>query len=229
MMARRAEQLPDNQQGHDAWSETWGDRALQDLGRLLVEYGLGEEQAALIVEQTWLFYSYIALPELQKRFPMGIAAKRSENRPAVYLYLTFDTREGSPGPELGAESFPAVKESFSELFAAPLAGLVEMHLEPFITSQRWFAHHALHNPAELEFKLMAYLAASELDLRYVGIFADDLKAELMTVMDSEVVPLWLETPNMIFGGRKPADLLDDPLDRQLRDVITRAKFNLPAA
>ena len=38
----------------DAWSEAWGDLALQDLGRRLDGYGAHAEQAAIVVEQTWL-------------------------------------------------------------------------------------------------------------------------------------------------------------------------------
>ncbi len=86
-MARRAEPHARDDPKHDAWSETWGDHALQDLGRWLVANGLEDESAALIVEQTWLFYSYVVLPTLQKRLPMGIAARHAETRPGIYLYL----------------------------------------------------------------------------------------------------------------------------------------------
>lgn len=226
-MARRAEPHRHDEPEGDVWSETWGDRALQDLGRRLVSYGLADEQAALIVEQTWLFYSYLALPELHERFPLGIAAKPPGSLPSIFFYLTFRSPADSPEQDPGSERFRVVQESFSREFAAPLASVVNLHLEAFPTSQLWFAHRALQEPAEFEFPLRVYTASHGLD--YVGVFVDDLEAELRTVMDPESVPAWLETPNVIFGGRKPAELLADPLDRQLRDVITRAKFNLSAA
>jgi hypothetical protein len=226
-LARRVEIDPHDEPEHDAWSEAWGDRALQALGRRLMSYGLDGEQAMLVVEQTWLFYSDLALPELHKRFPMGIASKQSENRPAVYLYLTFSTPEGSLGPDLGSETFHGVQERFANNVAAPLSDIVTMHLEPFPPSQTWLAYRALQELAGFEVMLRFYTAGRNLD--YVGVFVDNLEAELKMVMDPESVPLWLGTPNLMFGGRKPAELFDDPRDRQLRGVITRAKFNLPAS
>lgn len=225
-MARQVEPHPHHEPQHDAWSEAWGDRALQNLGRRLVSYGLDEEQAAVVVEQTWLFYSYVALPKLQKRFPMGIATKQTVNEPAVYLYLTFTTLEGPPGPELGAETFQALHQAFTEYLAEPLGDVVKTHLEPFPVSQAWHGYRALQYPADFEFNLMSYAAIHGLD--DAGVFVDDLQAELKTLMDPDTAALWLETPNLMFGGRKPAEFLDDPSDRQLRDVITRAKFNIPA-
>jgi hypothetical protein len=225
-MARRADIDPQNEPEHDAWSETWGDRALQDLGRWLVSNGLDDEQAALTVEQTWLFYSYVALPTLHERFPMGIAAKPTTNRPAVYFYLTFESSHAMRGQEPGVADLQAVQAKFARDLAAPLAKHVNVNLGPFHTNQWWLAQRALQDPREFEFMMRVYAASQGLD--YIGVFIDDLEAELRTLLDPEVVPLWLETPNVIFSGRRPAEYLDVPLDRQLRDVITRAKFNLPA-
>lgn len=212
---------------HDAWSEAWGDRALQELGRRLVSYGMKEEQAALIVEQAWLFYSYVALPELRERFPMGIATKPPEGPPSVYFSLIFRSPADSPDEDPTHERFRVLQESFARDFAAPLADVVSLHLEAFPMRQGWIASRQMRVPADFEYELRQYTKNYNLD--YVGVFVDDLEAELRTMMDPESVPLWLKTPNAIFGGRKPAELLADPLDRQLRDVITRAKFNLPAA
>lgn len=226
-MARQAQIEPRSEPEHDAWSEAWGDRALQELGRRLVSYGMEEEQAALTVEQTWLFYSYVALPELRERFPMGIATRPPDSLPSVFFYLTFWSPEESPDPDPTHERFRVVQEVFSRDFVAPLAGVVSLHLQAFPTSQGRFAHRALPRPAALELVLRKYTASHGLD--YVGVFVDDLAAELRTMMDPESVPRWLETPNLFFNGRRPAEFLDDPLDRHLRGVITRAKFNLPAA
>lgn len=221
-MAQRAEFDPLGELERDAWSEAWGDPALQELGRRLVSYGIGEEQAALIVEQTWLFYSYVALPTLEKRLPMGIATKAGGNRPIICLFLGFS----DPGPGFGPEEFGRLHHAFTRDYAGPMTDQATIRLEPFRTSSelvRW----ALGALEHLEQSVRQYAAHEQLD--YIGLFVDDLEAELRTIMDPEAVPRWLETPNVYFFGRKPVDLLADPLDRQLRDAITRAKFNLPAA
>lgn len=212
---------------HDAWSRAWGDLALQELGRRLVSYGMEEEQAALTVEQTWLFYSYVALPRLGERLPMGIATKPPESSPAVFFYLPVSSSADSPEHDSADERFREVREAFSRDFAAPLADVVSLHLEAFPTRKGNSAHRASQRPAALELVLRNYTASHGLD--YVGVFVDDLAAELRTMMDPESVLRWLETPNVYFYGRKPAEFLEDPLDRELRGVITRAKFNLPAA
>lgn len=226
-MARRAEIVSHREPGRDAWSDAWGDPALQDLGRRLVSYGVTEEQAALIVEQTWLFYSYVVLPGLRERFPMGIASVAAEGPPSVFFFLTFRFPVDSSESSLEVERFRAVKDAFSRDFAAPLADSVSLHLKAFPTSDRWTAQRAMQNVEAFEFMMLVHAASQNLD--YVGVFIDDLEAELRTVMDPESVPFWLETPNSLFSGQKPAEFLDDPLDPQLRGVITRAKFNLPAA
>jgi hypothetical protein len=226
-MARQAEIDPHSELEHDAWSEAWGDRALQELGRRLVSYGMEEEHAALTVEQTWLFYSYVALPELRERFPMGIATKPSESLPSVFYYLTYRFPADLPDENPTHERFQVVQESFSRDFAAPLANVVSLHLERFPIREKYFDNMWLRHPRQFEFPMLTYAASHGLD--HVGVFVDDLEAELRTIMDPKSVPLWPETPNSLFIGRKPAEFLDDPLDQQLRGVITRAKFNLPAA
>lgn len=225
-MARRVASLLDSEPHHDAWSETWGDRALQNLGRWLMANGLDGEQAALTVEQTWLFYSYVALPTLKVRSPMGIAARAAEDRPTVHLYLGLPPQEIGIEHVLSTENFTNLQEAFGRDFAAPLADWVTLRLEFIRTPvELTFWHHRFSD--RLDNRLSAYSALQQ--LVYIGLFLDDLEAELRTIMDPEFVPVWLSTPNLLFSGRAPAEFLDDPLDRQLRGVITRAKFNLPAA
>lgn len=226
-MAQRAAPHREGEPEGDAWSNTWGDQALQELGRRLESYGIAEEQAALIVEQTWLFYSYVALPELRERVPMGIASAPATSLPSVYFYLPFRWPENAPEQEPGDDRFWLVQQRFSTEFAAPLAECINLRLEQFPASERWSAQHSLQNVEALELRMQMYARANKLD--YVGLFVDDLVAELGTVMDPESVPRWLDTPNSLFSWRRPAEFLDHPLDRRLRGVITRAKFNLPAA
>ena len=221
-MARQAVIDPQSEPEHDAWSRAWGDPVLQELGRRLVSYGMDEEQAALIVEQTWLFYSYVALPTLKSRLPMGIATKSSGNRPVICFYLGFSV----PGHDFGSEESAELQQAFTRDIATPLTDQVTMRLEPLQTQTellRW----VLGGLGYLEQRVREIADQQQLD--YIGLFVDDLEAELRTIMDPESIPRWLETPNVYFFGRKPAELLADPLDRQLRDAITRAKFNLPAA
>lgn len=225
-MAQRAKPYSESEPEDDAWSATWGDRALQNLGRRLESYGIAEEQAALIVEQTWLFYSYVALPTLQKRLPMGIATDSGEIRPVIWYFIGFSAHETSSGQISGTENLVSLQETFARDFAAPLADQIAMRLEPFRTPTERLAWE-LGSPKRLEALFCQYAASQQLDC--VGLFIDDLEAELRTIMAPELVPLWLDTPNKLFSWRRPAEYLDDPLDRQLRGVITRAKFNLPAA
>jgi hypothetical protein len=203
-----------------------GDRALQNLGRWLMANGLDGEQAALTVEQTWLFYSYVALPALQRRWPMGIAARTAENRPVVYLYIAPRARDIDLEHVVNSENFAKLQEAFARDFATPLADWVTMRLESFWTPVE-LMYWAFSLLDSLEKRFRAYATLQHLD--YIGVFVDDLEAELRTIMEPDVVQLWLDTPNFLFDGRRPAEFLDDPLDRQLRGVITRAKFNLPAA
>ncbi|MDQ3411185.1 MAG: hypothetical protein M3509_03615 [Chloroflexota bacterium] len=91
-MARHYKQPPAPASDHDVWNNTWGDPALQALGRYLVAHDLTEEQAALTVEPVWLFYSYIALPMLRDRLPMGIAAQPAATGLVIYFFLPNDAR-----------------------------------------------------------------------------------------------------------------------------------------
>jgi len=226
-LARRAEINSQHEPEHDVWSDAWGDRALQALGRRLINYGLSFENAALIVEQTWLFYSYFALPTLREHVAMGIAAKQAADRPSISFRLPLRLEESSQEHDLYVEKFRSLQETFDQAFAAPLASLVEMNLAAIMVSQGWLWFGKPRRLEDLEFAFLVDSAAQGLD--YVGVFVDDLEAELRTLMDPEVVPVWLSTPNVFFGGRRPANFLDDPLDRQLCDVIARAKFDIPAA
>ncbi len=209
----------------DAWSRAWGDPALQDLGRRLDAYGIPAEEAATVVEQIWLFYSYEALPFLGERVPMGIAARDGE-RPAVWLYLPFRTDVSGSDRQLASPRFWPLNRTFVEKFEQPLADWVTLDLERMTVS------------ADLEFRDPWVLrrfqddvreAAARKNMEFVGTFVDNLVAELMTVMNPEAVSTWLDTPNTLFGGQRPIELVDEPRDQQLRDVITRAKFNISAA
>jgi hypothetical protein len=64
---------------------------------------------------------------------------------------------------------------------------------------------------------------------FVAVYLDDLVSEFATIMDPGEVTLWLDTPNLMFGGLVPRSLLGTPDEHLLRDVVARAKFNLPAA
>ena len=91
----------------DAWSRAWGTPALQDLGRYLVATGSTAENAALLVEQTWIFYSYEVLPTLQQQTPMVIAVGGSHKRPRIQFTLLISTAVGS--------DFTAVDDGFASI------------------------------------------------------------------------------------------------------------------
>lgn len=218
--------LLDNEPIHAALQAAWGDPALQHLGRRLVDYGLDEEMASRIVDQTWLFYSYVALPTLQKRIPMGIAARQGAHQPAINFFLILSPREDWTQQGVLVERFQALEPLFDELFATPHRDVIELHLELVTPNRPWSVTMHDEAPTEPERWLTRYARLHHLDA--IGVFFDNLEAELRTIMLPEDVPLWLDTPNSLFLGNRPADFLDDPLDRLMRGVITRAKFNLPS-
>ena len=217
-MKRRRNQ-DQGERGRDAWSRAWGDRALQDLGRRLTAYGVPAEPAAQAVEQVWLFYSYVALPILPDHVPFGLATT-VDGRPEACCYLPHRSidRPYREDPGAKAES-ERLYETFEHQVAAPLAADVVLNLK--------LVSAVPTKVARLAPRLRDYCRFWGTD--YVGVFVDDLEAELKTVMAPRDVPRWLRTPNTIFAGRKPIEFLRDPRDRRLRDLITRAKFNLPAA
>lgn len=218
-MEGRASREGNTKPEYDVWRNTWGDRALQEFGRQLSADGVPMEAAALAVEQTWLFYSYVALPTLPTPVPLGIATQH-RGRAEACLYLPHRCSDNSlrDDPTAAVEG-KQLHEAFDRRVAAPLAADVAMNLR--------FVSAVPAKVERLEPRLRNY--CRYWGTTYIGVFMDRLEDELQTVMDPQSVPRWLETPNTIFAGRKPGELLRDPQDRRLRDLITRAKFDLPAA
>lgn len=214
------------QSPNDAWSEAWGSPALRELGRRLVTFGRPVEQAAIVVEQTWLFYSYEVLPLLRVRSPMGIAARKTGNAPSVSLALPAPYPRDSVPTAHSEDLYQHLHEIFVRKFASPLADCAVMTLVPVALNVSPDSGESFPLPRFTD-RLKKLFAREGLD--YVGVFVDDLVAELETVMEPEMVWPWLDTPSPIFGGRAPRELLNSPDEQQLRDIITRAKFNLPAA
>jgi hypothetical protein len=225
-LARSLQHHFDDEPERDAWSETWGDRALQNLGRWLEGEGLADEQAALVVEQTWLFYSYVILPTLREHVPMGIASRRAGDLPEIALFLFPGSRETPVEQVSGGQESETIRDTFTRHVQGPLADCVAIRLH-FLDESPRFMIGEPSAPKRNEARFRSFVKRQQLTV--IGIFVDDLRAELQTIMDPQLVPVWLNMPNGVFSGRKPIDLLDEPTDRQLRDLITRAKFNLPAA
>jgi hypothetical protein len=225
LLQRPYDQVEQPEANRDAWSEAWGDPALQNLGRRLVAYGVGAEQAATVVEQTWLFYSYEALPLLGERFPMGIAA-RAGSPPHVWLYLPVHAADVPLAAAKTNPLFLKLNRIFIRKVEEPLSDQVVMDLESvgMHVGPGLMTRSTLHR-----FEVRAHEIATRRRSEFLGIFVDDLIAELKTVMNPDDAASWLETPNSVFGGRRPIEFVEDPGNQQLRDVITRAKFNLSAA
>jgi hypothetical protein len=154
-----------------------------------------------------------------REYPWVLAIDVANGQPQVVLYFPLlpNGKEARFGPlEQSDDADFSVARSRNpmlkiEWIAAPF---------PLLRHSRWLTETF---PARVREQAFHH------QLVFVGIFEDDLVSELRTVMVPEDVPVWLHTPNALFGGIPPIELVDDPLDRRLRDVITRAKFNLPAA
>ena len=206
MVARATNPTPVNQQETDLWQQTWGDPALQRLGRWLTQHDVPEDRAALAVDRIWIFYSYFVMPELRQRVPVPIVAQ-STTPPAVEITLPLTDR--APEQELQA--------AFTREVASPLTPDLDMHLS--------FAPSDGH-------RLVAFERSRRSDKRsgtvIIGNFEDRIEDELRTVMAPEDVDPWLDTPNTLFHGSRPRQFLDDPTDRRLRDLILAAKHGLPA-
>lgn len=209
----------------DAWSQAWGAPALQDLGRYLVASGSPAETATLIVEQIWLLYSYQVLPEIGRHVPMAIAASTRDGQRRIAL-LVLDEYPVIEWPGEESDRFSQLEAQAREMFAKPLTGIVDLTLQVMllpgpVTRKRIWTGPMLDSLRRGSFQ--------QSDWEFLGVYLDDLRAELATIMDASEIAPWLETPNVIFAGQAPKDILGTSEEQLLRDVVTRAKFNLPAA
>ncbi|MFT4039182.1 MAG: hypothetical protein QM692_13430 [Thermomicrobiales bacterium] len=220
-MARNPVSAPhDNQQPEDAWSRAWGSVALQRLGRYLVASGSPEEHAAVIVEQIWLFYSYTVLPVTKHPDPLGIAAWHANETPRIRLVLM-----QSPESRHSHAEADRLSTTFRDTVAQPMASWVSIDLHTVqIPVQPVDSPHHSEQRLEVWLRRMIGHAAA-----FAAVYLDDLRAEFGALMGQDEAAVWLATPNTLFGGLAPQFLIGTPDEHLLRDVVTRAKFNLPAA
>lgn len=222
MREPRPAPVPDVEPG-DAWNRAWGAPALQDLGRYLVATGSRVEQAALLVEQVWIFYSYALLPALKRHVPLVIAVDSLREPPRIQLtLLVTDELDDLPADN----ELARLRRDFRHRFSEPLSAIADLTMDltqvPGPQGQR-----VPPSPRYLDLIRRQVLNTGDRD--FVVVYIDDLVSELATVMDADEVPPWVDTPNLMFGGLAPRSLLGTPDAHLLRDVVTRAKFNLPAA
>ena len=209
----------------DAWSRAWGTHALQDLGRYLMANGATAEDAALLVEQTWIFYSYEVLPALKRQTPMAIAVESAHERPRIQLTLLISVADD--GDFIATDDvISRLQGVFRHRFSDPLATIADLTAQ---AAKVMDFQRQRFPPSSRNLDLIRLQTLNSGNWDFATVYIDDLVSELATIMDARDVTPWLGTPNLMFGGLAPSALLGTPDEHLLRDVVTRAKFNLPAA
>ncbi len=166
----------------------------------------------MAVDGVWVFYSYFALPILGHHLPMAIAAERFDERPTVTVILPSPDTPGSP---VQPQQVEALVDAFNGEVATLLAPEPALDLS--------FAHSGSVAMFEETYRE----AGEQLASKVLGVFTDNLREELTKVMRADAVEPWLHTPNEQFGGRKPAEYIDDSTtDRPIRDLILAVKHGL---
>jgi hypothetical protein len=208
------ERAPHNQ---DIWGQRWGDSTFQDLGRWLTSHNVPDQRAVLAIDSLWIFYSYDVLPTLGRRTPLGIAANGTkEHAHSVWVYLPSLSRPYS-APAIESTQIGVLREAFADQVADRLASNLSMRLE--------LLSLPLRSQAEFEQELRNLCWRQQ--RHYIGIFNDKLEDELSKIMQPDVVGAWLDTPNSLFAGAKPSELLGiAERDRPLRDLILTVKHGM---
>lgn len=201
----------------DIWSDRWGDAALQVLGRWLMGHGISDRYASLMVDGLWVFYSYRILAATQKRIPLGITASYGvdalKRGATVWIYLpSFETSANGTGSN-------EVEQGLREMFRREVA----QHTGPDIRAQLQFM--ADRPLADFEPTVRRICRVDRIE--FLGTFVDRLESEFEKIMPAQIVGAWLNSPNTLFGGQSPNDLLVDPMnDRPLRDMILSVKHGM---
>lgn len=202
----------------DVWEQRWSDPALQELGRWLTSEGVSDARAAFTVDLLWAFYSYNILPAFHAHVPFGIAVRRDDVDWITSICLPQSASCGRPRiPE--ADQLEALRESFRLEVSAPLSPDPKLILEFIDVGSLDAFAEAVRHFCERE------------DMTYVGVFVDNLRAQLKKIIRPSAFKLWLDTPNSLFDGEKPQNLLDEAepeKDRRLRDLILSVKHGAVA-
>jgi len=207
----------------DVWAERWRDSALQRLGRWLTDHGISDTRAVRVVDGVWVFYSYHMLPALHRRVPIGIAANVvsvTHVDSVVYVWLYYPASAHGP---IRSEIDLFLQKEFDRVTGLSLAQ-DSAALGQGVTIR---LNSLGVTPEEFDSSMRRFSTTEKWD--YVGIFVDDLRNELTTIMRPEAMPAWLEAPNTLFAGRTPTTLLVDPdpdMDRPLRDLLLSARYGV---
>jgi hypothetical protein len=202
----------------DLWSERWADRALQQLGRWLTAEDVLEEQSVLVVDAIWSFYSYGILPILRQYLPIGITAIRQSNsviRIVVHIptHVSENDSHNSRPIYIEGDQINVLTSTFDRLVSRRFADDLNFEL-------RFFGPEI-----DIEYDVRTY--AENWPGVFMGIYVDNVYAELGKIMNPESIKGWLDTPNSRFGGMKPKSLLRDPeRDYLLRNLVSSVKHGI---
>ncbi len=184
--------------------ELWSDSALNHLSAWLSLQGVPNEQVADIADAFWGFYSYHLRPELGRSVPVEIMAKNEDHKLRVLLSISM--------PHLPTESWAVIMRSFDTELGRKFSA---MGLEIEIESYR---NGNVLDDATLRRQAMV----SNFD--YLGVYIDDLMAELHALLPQDIFSGWIGEPNPALGGLRPSELLQPEVDdRLLRDLLLRVR------
>lgn len=180
------QRYPDPEKG-DQWMGMYGYAA--PALRYLARWAETKTDAytAMVVTGTVWSSHYVPVARAYDRYvPMGLSAKEGTDGSELFIHLpkpTFDMR--------------TVESLRRRIEGNPIGGTIQFHLE-------------MTDAADDEL-LEATLQAVRSDERqFLGLYEDDIEAELATIFKPEELSAWLEEPNEQFQGHKPSELLHDP-------------------
>lgn len=196
----------------DFWERRWADRSLQNLGQWLTAHLHDEAAAEQAVSRVWSFYSYFVIPAYGGYPLMALSAKDVGDRRDVALHLpklaATVRPQGRFGDELGRD--------LQRYERRPVAPDLQLFLDLTGADER-----------DLEQYAIAWCEARQ--RHFLGVYRDDLAAELANVFHPRSFDEWLETPKEQLGNRKPIDLLhESDQDHLLRDLVLDVKYSLIA-
>lgn len=156
---------------------------------------------------------------------MVIAANAAENLPRIALTLLVNVVDEYES-DAADDAIARLPSNFQTRFAGPLAPFADLTARATKVAAR---PGETFPPSLQDINLSRHGILRSRNRDFLALYIDDLVSELATIMDSYDLAPWLDTPNLMFGGIAPRLLLGAPDEHLLRDVVTRAKFNLPAA
>lgn len=196
----------------DSWSQAWADPTLRNLGRWISSQNVGSIAAEQTLARLYSYYSFEVIPAYGGYPSMAVSVKQADDETLVYLQLPKAVSRGQRVGNLARE----LDRGLERYERSPLLGAIRLQLE-------------VADVAESDLGEYASSVANGERRQFLGVYHDDLPAELSRLVPEEHLQVWLETSSEQLGNRSPIELLNDPnADHLLRDLVVQAKYGLAA-